>query len=127
MRSRRRLADGVELDRLLKGRPNFRVYTSQSQVAAALWDYGEDELAARAIQMNDDDLRAIERISSWYEDQNYSLPMTGQRVTHNHVNAFAAITFFEGKVRALARTRRRAEKDRPGAYTPLPPTPSRND
>jgi hypothetical protein len=36
------------------------VFLSKSQVAAALWDYGEDELAARAIQMSEDELKAIE-------------------------------------------------------------------
>jgi hypothetical protein len=46
--------------------------------AAALWDYGEDALAARAIGMTDDELDSIENISAWYEDPDYPLPMTGQ-------------------------------------------------
>lgn len=113
----------AELKRLLGGRPNFRVHTSKSQVAAALWDYGEDELAARAISMPDEDLAKIENILAWYEDPSYPLPMVGQRITHNHVNAFAAITLFEGKLRPLARTRRRPQRDRPEAYTPQAPPP----
>ena len=111
-----------ELEKLLAGRPNFRVRTSRSQVAAALWDYAEDELAAKAVAMSDEDLRFIENISAWYEDPDYPLPMTDQRVTHNHVSAFAAVTYFEGQVRPLARTRRRPQADRPSVYDPQPPS-----
>jgi hypothetical protein len=118
-----RHAARAELKKLLRGKPNFKVRTSKSQVAAALWDYGEDELATRAIAMTDAELANIERISAWYEDPAYPLPMSGQRITHNHVNAFAAITLFEGRVRPLARTRRRPQRDRPNAFEPQPPSP----
>jgi hypothetical protein len=46
-----------ELRRLMEGRPKFRMYVSTSAVAASLWDYGEDELAHRALTMSDADLR----------------------------------------------------------------------
>lgn len=118
-----RKAARAELKKLLRGKPHFKVRTSKSQVAAALWDYGEDELAARAIDMTDAELASIENISAWYEDPAYPLPMSGQRITHNHVNAFAAITLFEGRVRSLARTRRRPQRDRPDAFEPRPPSP----
>lgn len=117
-----RRAARAELEKLLRGRPSFQVRTSKSQVAAALWDYGEDELAARAIDMTDAELDGIENISAWYEDPSYPLPMTGQRITHHHVNAFAAIALFEGGVRPLARTRRRPQRDRPETFEPLPPS-----
>jgi hypothetical protein len=113
-----RSAERAELKKLLRGKSNFKVLTSKSQVAAALWDYGEDALAARAIGMTDDELDSIENISAWYEDPDYPLPMTGQRITHNHVSAFAAITLFEGRARPLERTRRRPQRDRPSAYDP---------
>ena len=61
------------------------MHISKSQFAAALWDYGEDELATRAIEMTDAELASIESISTWYEDPAYPLPMSGQRITHNHV------------------------------------------
>lgn len=114
-----------ELARLLRQRPRFSVFTSISQVAAALWDLGEDEVAARAIVMAEKDLAGIERICAWYESPQYPLPMSGQRITHRHVTAFAAITYFEGAVRPLTRTRRRPERNRPSQYTPLPPDPGR--
>ena len=118
-----RKAARAELKKLLRGKPQLKVRTLKSQVAAALWDYGEDELAARAIDMTDAELTSIENISAWYEDPAYPLPMSGQRITHNHVNALAAITLFEGRVRPLARTRRRPQRDRPDAFEPPPPSP----
>ncbi len=111
----------AELKKLLRGKPNFQVHTSKSQVAAALWDYGEDELAARAIEMTDAELHDVENISAWYEDPSYPLPMSGQRITHNHVHALAAIALFEGAARPLAQTRRRSQRDRPANFEPLPP------
>ena len=121
--ARRRKAR-AELNRLLKGRPNFQVIFSKSQVAASLWDNGEDLLARRALGMSDSDLASIQTIAAWYEDPHYPLPLRGQRITHNHVNAFAAITCFEGEVRELTRSRRRHTKDRPADYSPRPPDPA---
>jgi hypothetical protein len=69
----------------MRGRPTFKVHFSRIAVAASLWDYGEDDLADTALQMTDADLR-------------------------DHVTAFAAITYFEGKIRPLNRTRRRPQK-----------------
>jgi hypothetical protein len=86
-----RAAASAELKKLLQGKPNFTVRTSKSQVATALWDYGEDALATRALGMTDGELTKIENISAWFEDPEYPLPMSGQRITHNHVTAFAAI------------------------------------
>ncbi len=89
---------------------------SKSLVASSLWDYGEDAAAARALEMSDDDLAGIQNIAAWYRDPSYSLPLTGQQITNNHVVAFAALTYFEGEVRALSRTRRRAQKAKPPEF-----------
>ncbi len=108
---------------LMRSVPDFTVYFSKSQAAAALWDHGEDALADRALEMSDEDLLRIQNIAAHYEDPSYPLPVEGQRVTHNHVSALAAITFFEGQVRPLSRNRRRPAKNRPERFapTPLPP------
>ena len=116
MRLSKRSNSDAELQRLLQGRPQFTVHTSRQLIASALWDYGEDELAQRAITMTEDERLSICNIEAWYESPHYPLPMTGQRITHNHVAAFAAITVFEGKVRPLAQTRRRPQKDRPAIF-----------
>jgi hypothetical protein len=113
-----------ELRSLLRERPRFHVYFSRSQVAASLWDYAEDDLAELALTMSDSDLRNVQAIAAHYEDPSYALPVVGQRITHNHVTALAAITYFEGAIRPLVRTRRRPEKDRPARFAPSPPDPT---
>lgn len=122
--SQRRWARDVR--RAMKGRPNFRVFFSASQTAASLWDYGEDELADLALAMTAEDLTAIQRIAATYEDPSYALPIDGQRITHNHVNAIAAVAYFEGRPRPLSRIRRRPEKSRPTRFTPLLDEPAIN-
>lgn len=108
----------------MKGRTNFQVRFSRSQAAASLWDYGEDELAERALQLNDAELAKVQAIAAHYEDPSYPLPLDGQRITHNHVTALAAVTYLENHLRPLARTRRRPERDRPARFEPRPPDPS---
>src|SRR5690349_6130060 len=102
-----------DVRRAMEGRANFRVSFSITQAAASLWDYGEDDLAERALALSDEDLRAVWRIAATHENPSYPLPIEGQRITHNHVNAIATIAYLEGRLRPLARTRRRPEKDRP--------------
>ena len=108
----------------MKGRERFKVHFSITQTAASLWDYGEDALAERALEMSEADLRAVQRIAATYEDPTYPLPIEGQRVTHNHVNAIAAVAYLEGRLRPMARSRRRAEKDRPERFAPRQLDPS---
>jgi hypothetical protein len=105
--------ESLPLGELLRPRPRFNVHSPKQLIASALWDYGEDALVDRALAMSEEENAQINRISAWYEQPDYPLPMTGQRITHNHVAAFAAITLFEGAVRPLTRTRRRPAKDRP--------------
>ena len=114
----------AELERLLQGRPNFNFYFSKTQVTASLWDYGEDELAKQALVLSEEDLVDMQAIAACFEDPSYQLPLSGQRITHNHVIALAAITLYEGKPRPLARIRRRPEKDRPAPFRPEPPDPA---
>lgn len=113
-----------EVRRAMKGRRNFRFRFSASQTAASLWDYGEDALARRALGMSDADLLAVQKIGATYEDPTYPLPIEGQRITHNHVIALAAVSYLEGRLRPLARNRRRPAKNRPPEFLPLPPSPS---
>ncbi|GEK21424.1 hypothetical protein [Cellulomonas xylanilytica] len=104
------------LQRLLQPRPQFSVSFSRSVLASALWDLGEDDLADLALMIDDATLLSIQTISSWYEDRSFPLPVEGRQVTHNHVMALAAVTYLEGEVRPLARTRRRPAKDRPARF-----------
>ncbi len=113
----------ADLDVLMAGRSRFTVHFSKSQAAASLWDFGEDELAERALHMGDQDLHLIRNIAAHYESPSYPLPVQGSRITHNHVTALATVTYFEGQARPLARSRRRPAKNRPPRFTPVPPRP----
>lgn len=104
--------------------PDFRVYFSKTQVAASLWDYGEDALADRALELTDEDLGRVRAIAAHYEHPDHPLPTNSKHITHNHVTAFAAVTFLEGKVRPLKRSRRRPVRLRPARFTPRPPDPA---
>lgn len=64
--------------------------------------------------MSDDELRDVQTIAGHYEDPANPLPVEdGRRITHAHVMALAYVTYVEGEVRPLARSRRRAQKGRP--------------
>jgi len=102
---------------LLRPRPNVMVKSSAGLVASCLWSYGEDDLAERARGMSEADLGSIEAIASHFERPSYPLPMTDQRITHGHVLAFAAIYFFEGRLRQLSRNRRRSSRELPARFT----------
>jgi hypothetical protein len=91
----------------------MRVVFSAEQAAASLWDYGEDELIVRALDLTDEELSQAWEIAGRYWDPSFPLPAMNQRVTLNHVNAFAVITLIEGNLRPLARERRRSQKDKP--------------
>lgn len=107
----------------MKGRSNFTVNAPITLIAACLWDCGEDELADRALAMSPDDHAAILRIAAVYEDSRYPLPVEGQNITHRHVNALAAIAYFEGRLRPLARNRSRPRSARPARFDTHPPAP----
>lgn len=89
------------------------VRRSKHVIARALWDYAEDAHVQRALSMTDEEHRKVENIGAWYDLPDYPIPIEGQRITHNHVTALAAVTLFEGSVRPLAQNRRRPEKDCP--------------
>ena len=105
----------------MKGVERFRVQASRHVIASHLWDYGEDELAERSLVMTEDEHDAVMRISAVYENPDYPLPVEGVRISHGHVDALAAIAYFEGSLRPLNRSRRRPERDRPARFDPSLP------
>ncbi|UIN30320.1 hypothetical protein [Microbacterium binotii] len=105
----------------MKGVANFQVSAPITLIAGCLWDFGEDELAERALAMSADDHAAILRIAAVYENPRHPLPVVGRNITHGHVNALAAIAYFEGALRPLAQNRRRPQKNRPDRFRTPPP------
>jgi hypothetical protein len=71
---------------------SFRISFSRELTAASLWDFGEDHLMNRAMQMTVEDLNRVQELAAQYEDPSYPLPDPGQRVSHGHVIAYAAVT-----------------------------------
>lgn len=92
---------------------SFRVIFSTEQAAASLWDYGEDQLVDTALAMSDQELRRVWAIAAEYYAAEYPLPDPGQKITLNHVVAFATVTHLEGQLRPLSRGRSRPKKGRP--------------
>ena len=113
-----------ELKKLMRPVPRFSVSFSREVLATALWAFGEDELADRALSMSDTDHGHIQVIAAHFENPRYALPVGAKNITHNHVNALAAITYFEGRTRELARLRRRPEKLLPARFDATRPKPT---
>ncbi|MFD1338615.1 hypothetical protein [Microbacterium lemovicicum] len=97
----------------MRGYKALRVFFSAPQAAGSLWDYGEDDLAERVLKLSEEELGLIHGIAATFRNPAYALPMGSQRVTVNHVTAFAALAFLDGELRPLARTRRRPQRLRP--------------
>ncbi len=106
----------------MRGVPRLYVVRSRSQVAHSLWLFGEDDLADKALAMSEDDLFAICRIAAVYRNPNYPVPAAGPNVSIDHVDAFAAVAFFEGRLRPLRQYRRKPKKDLPERFAPQYPT-----
>lgn len=105
----------------MKGLPNIHVSASVMTIAGCLWEFGEDALADRALSMSREDHAAIQRISASWSSSSHQLPVSGQKISRGHVLALAAVGYFEGSLRPLARDRRRPGKQRPVRFTPRPP------
>ena len=95
------------------------------QAAASLWDYGEDDLIGRARALDLNELERAWAIASDYWDPAFELP-TARRVTNNLVMAFSVVTLLEGKLRPLARDRRRPQSAKPEELRD-PPQPTTSD
>jgi hypothetical protein len=90
-----------------------RVTFSAGLVAADLWAFGEDDLAAAALRLSTEQLREAWVHAARYTDRDHPLPVEGRQVTLGHVSAFAVMTVLEGGVRPLARNRRRPKSAMP--------------
>lgn len=100
------------------------VMFSAEQAAASLWDYGEDDLIDRALALSEAQLREAWTIAGRYWDPTFPLPSMKQRVCLGHVTALATITLVEGRLRPLARERRRSQRSKPERLRDPQPPPS---
>ena len=91
--------------------------------AADLWLFGEDDLAHAALKLSDEQLFHAWLHAARYYDADYPLPVTGRRVTLGHVVAFAVMAVLEGRLRPLARQRRRPAHAMPAEIAHAKDTP----
>jgi hypothetical protein len=118
------------------GRPipkNVRIMFRRDVLAEALWEYGEEELAERALHLSEDDLHNVQLLAVWHRE-NDPEPPSGPRLTNGRIMARAMIEYVEREGRDTKRTRRRT-RPKPEAYdgayhasllsgTPLPDSPA---
>jgi len=88
------------------------VVFSAEQAAAALWTYGEDDLAERALALTDGQMPTLWSIAGSHWTRDHGLPVSSKLVL-DKVTAFVAIEFIEGRVRPLAQERRRPRAKMP--------------
>ena len=89
-----------------------QVIFSAEQASAALWTYGEDELADRALLILERDLPSLWAWAGDHWREDHELPLKA-RLVLDKITAFAAMDFLEGRVRPLKHERRRPRKAMP--------------
>jgi len=82
--------------------PGFGVYVTIDRwsLAEELWLYGEDELAPRALDLGDDEMRRLYKLAG-------SILMRDEARSGAEAAALAAVELLEARSRPLARKRRR--------------------
>ncbi len=84
----------------------FTIVVRRDVLAESLWEYGEDSLAERVLEISDGDLRQIHRLAVWHHF-NDPEPESGPKLTNGRIVSRAAIEFFERETRDTRRQRRR--------------------
>ena len=110
---------------------NYRITFRRELLAEVLWEYGEDELAERALRLSEWQLTRVQRLTVWHELHDPE-PTTGPKLSGGRLMARAMIDYIEGSNRDTKRLRRRTRPDDErydAAYrssvrdgTPLPPS-----
>ena len=70
-------------------------------------------MAEAALRFSDNDMLELWTTAGRFYDASYPLPVEGRRITLGHVVAFACMEHVEGRLRPLARSRRRAQSAMP--------------
>lgn len=96
---------------------DFRIEFRRDVLAESLWQYGEDELAERALSFSEAELYEVQLLAVWHH-VNDPEPERGPRLTNPRIQARAAIEFVEGRPRDTARRRRRTRPQEQSFYGP---------
>ena len=101
----------MRLTHWLKRSPrNFEIEFERAVLAEALWEYGEDELAERAMRLSDRQLRNVQRLAAWHWHYDRE-PKGGPKLTNARVMARAMIDYAGWRPRDTKRRRRRTRPE----------------
>jgi hypothetical protein len=92
---------------------NTRISIARDVLAECVWEYGEDDLAAKVVDLSDADLEQVQRLALWHRT-NDPEPVGGPKLTNARIEARAVIEFFEGGSRETKRARRRTRPQSAG-------------
>lgn len=81
----------------------FQMGVTRVQLAEGLWEYGEDELARRALELSEEELVEVGKVAVWHYLRDYDPP----RPMLGRIWARALIEFAESNARDTVRKRRR--------------------
>jgi hypothetical protein len=92
------------------------IIAGPGMIAGQLWAFGEDDHAATVLGLH----RATDLVPIWwlatrFDDPEIPLPIEGRGIDGGMVLAFAAVAHLESRLRPLARTRRRPQRELPEA------------
>jgi hypothetical protein len=85
---------------------NFQIGFRRDQLAESLWEYGEDELAERALRFTESELYEVQLLAAW-NYKNLREPSAGPKLQLGRITALAAIELVELGSRDTRRQRRR--------------------
>jgi len=83
------------------------IHTTKDALNRALRSHGEEDAAARALVLNDEQMNVIGDRAGWYVMNRASGRRDGRSIFIDTALALAAIEFFEGAPRELRWKRRR--------------------
>jgi hypothetical protein len=91
---------------------NFQIVFRRDVLAESLWQYGEEEVAQRALSFSDKQLYEVQLLAVWHHVNDRD-PDRGPQLTNARVQARAAIEFVGGGhatpyANAVARGRKRS-------------------
>lgn len=92
---------------------NLRISFRRDVLAEALWEYGEEELAKRALALSENDLHEVQLLAVWHHENDPD-PTEGPKLTGARIMSRAMIQYVERSGRDTKRTRRRTRPESEG-------------
>lgn len=85
---------------------NFSISYTRANLAEALWEYGEDDLAEEALRLTESELNEVQILNVWHYE-NDPEPAAGPKLKLGRLSSRAMIEFAESRARDTTHRRRR--------------------